>query len=333
MYRNLGDIGLKTGEKLAAGVVRGPDREWHDRITEFLSHKGQPWNWQISLFLSENIPLKANFYLAHRHGEIVSNILTCESRGTGILAHVFTKPSERRQGAMRGLMGRQMDDFRDRGGRALFLGTGYDSHAFHLYRRFGFRPVEPESGRMAYYSTNKADFENRWFSGGPIEVAPLGWADWAPSSALYLSDAPDVVRCASLRLWGRDLTECALTHYFKEEAERESEENAPRARVARRQTTGAVVGMSAWDRHPLWPETCILDVFCHPSARKSGPDLLSALSPPETARRVTYIDRAPSPRSELFEAAGYRRTASLPERVRPSAARSDRVDVGVWEKT
>ncbi|HAA73566.1 TPA: hypothetical protein DCE37_00380 [Candidatus Latescibacteria bacterium] len=39
----------------------------------------------------------------------------------GLFGHVFTKPEERRKGAANALM----EDFRQRGGKALYLGTGY----------------------------------------------------------------------------------------------------------------------------------------------------------------------------------------------------------------
>ena len=34
-----------------------------------------------------------------------------------------------------------MADFRERTGRALYLGTGYNSHPFYIYHSFGFESV------------------------------------------------------------------------------------------------------------------------------------------------------------------------------------------------
>ena len=63
-----------------------------------------------------------------------------------------------------------MEDFRRRKGRALFLGTGYDSAPFHIYQAEGFRGLEPESGLMDYYVGSGETFRREWFSIGPVEV-------------------------------------------------------------------------------------------------------------------------------------------------------------------
>ena len=64
------------------------------------------------------------------------------------------------------LMACLMEHFRQRGGQALFLGTGYDTPPYHIYRVNGFAGVEPESGYMDYYSTSQDEFERGLFRAG-----------------------------------------------------------------------------------------------------------------------------------------------------------------------
>jgi hypothetical protein len=166
-------------------------------------------------------------------------------------------------------------------------------------------------------------------------VAPFDWGDWAPSAALFLSDGPEVVRCASLGILGRALPEGPMTRHFRAEVERQADAEeplTPRAWVARHAGTGAVVGVSAWKKHPLWPETCIVDVFSHPRFRRCGSDLLAALDLPGGSGHVSYVDAGTTVRSEIVAGMGYRQTASLPRRVKARAAGTNRVDVEVWEQ-
>ena len=58
-------------------------------------------------------------------------------------------------------------------GRALFLGTGYDSPAYQIYGRHGFESVEPTSGCMAMYSDSREEFEKWYFEGDTARIQPI----------------------------------------------------------------------------------------------------------------------------------------------------------------
>ena len=133
MYESLDQVALKDGSQVVVARVKSPDSEWAPRLAPFLAHKGLPWTWQIDQTLGDSVGrLEAYYYFAHRDGEIVSTVCTYEHAGAGILGHVFTAPDQRRKGACKAIMNLQMDDFRRRGGRALFLGTGYDTVPWHI---------------------------------------------------------------------------------------------------------------------------------------------------------------------------------------------------------
>ena len=61
------------------------------------------------------------YYLLHRDGQLIVNMMNIQYKGVGLFGHVFTKLEERWKGGANALM----EDFRQRGGKALYLGTGY----------------------------------------------------------------------------------------------------------------------------------------------------------------------------------------------------------------
>jgi GNAT superfamily N-acetyltransferase len=172
MFADLGKVVLKNGEEVQAGVVAGPDTEWAERVEALLKHKGDPWNWQNARVLRDDVGIDARFFLLHRDGQPFANIMTAERRGVGILGHVWTRPEDRKQGAASALMGLSLSDFRTRHGRALFLGTGFDSPAYHLYSKHGFTALEDRSGAMAYHSESKEQFDDSYFKKGPTSIEP-----------------------------------------------------------------------------------------------------------------------------------------------------------------
>ena len=332
MYQALGHVKLKTGEKVSAGVVLGPDLEWADRLEKLLHHKGDHWNWQNSRALRSNLGIEPRFYLLHRAGTPFANILTSELAGVGILGHVWTNPQDRQKGACSSLMGLQTEDFRSRNGSALFLGTGFDSPAYHIYRRFGFRAVEPKSGFMEWYATSKEEFESAYYAPGETEIQPIGWAHWPSSSALYVGNSPCVLRCAPLRLIGRCITEGPLLPLLREEEKRRSVRENPRAVVLCNKPAAAVVGLTVWDWHPLWQDVCLVDIFCHPNYWDEAAALFRALELPQAERYVAYSDANCQHKSQLLSDEGFEQTVTLKRRVPSDRAKSSFLDVAVYER-
>ena len=331
MYQDLDPITLKSGEAVQAGVVHGPDLEWASRIETFLSHKGPPWHWGNGQVLRTGTGLDAFFYLLHRNGDPFANIMTIEHRGVGLLGHVYTRPEDRRQGAATQLMALLMDHFRQRRGQALFLGTGYDSPAYHIYRAHGFASIEPESGQMAYYTTSLEEFEEAYFAPGETAAEPAGWLHWPASTPLFAGDSPGVVRGAGLGLWGRRTTEGPFLPLLQDQLERSANGLPPRALALVQQATRAVVGLAMWSDHPLWPDACLVDLYCHPDFWDAGTALLQALEIPARPTRVACCDAGLHPKAEVLRAAGFRCSATLSQRVAADRRESGRVDVEVWE--
>ncbi|CAN5581414.1 hypothetical protein BH10CHL1_BH10CHL1_49400 [soil metagenome] len=332
MYQQLGSIKLKSGEEVEAGVVRGPDPVWAQRLVELLWHKGDPWNWQNAQILERDSGLDAFFYVLHRDGKPFANIMTVERACVGIFGHVWTQPADRQQGASSRLMGLQMQDFAARGGQALFLNTGYASVAYNMYANFGFEGIEAESGTMAYYTKPQAKFEATYFAKGPLEIQTLAWPHWPASVPLFLGDYPGSIRCAGLQLIGRHSTESALLPVLVDAAQRQQANQPPSVLVLENQATTAVVGLAAWSWHPLWPDTCLVDCYCHPDYWQHAPDLLNALPLPTADSLLAYADAGHVAKTNLLTKAGFKSVTTLPKWVASDPTKRQWVDVTVLKR-
>ena len=324
MFEPLGDVTLKSGERVSAAVIRGPDADWRERISRLLGHKGDIWRWQNTELLTHATGVDAWFYVLHRAGAPLAHILTAEVGGVGIFGHVWTEPADRGQSAADRLMERQMAHFRARGGRALYLNTSPDNPAFKLYQRHGFSALEPLSGAMVFAAGSVAEFEADWFAPGKVSLEALAWRHWPAAPALFMADIPGVVRCQPLGLLGRKSSEEALLPWIQTAT-------APRVFVARK-GNGAVVGLAAWDHDPASPGLICVDVFCHPHFWLQAPSLLTAaLAGAPSARRVAYADSSCPDKSAALEAAGFRPAATWLQRLAVDAAATHFADLVMFE--
>lgn len=314
MYEDLGEVELKTGERVRVGAVRAPDAEWCGRLEEMLAHKGGIWNWQNSTLLKTDVGIEARYYVLHRDGAPFANVMVVEVARAGLFGHVWTEPEDRRKGAMSLLIGRQMEHFRARGGEALFLGTGFDSVPYHLYERHGFRGIEPGSGRMAYYARSRSEFEADYFAPGKTSIESVGWRHWPSSAALFTGDFPGALRCTPLKMIGRMSTEGPLLPVIRDLAD-----GPPRAVAAGLEKSCAVVGLAAWGWDALWPGTCLVDVYCHPDHWERAPEIMRALRLPEADRCVAYAETVADSKDRALREAGFRPEAKLQGWVAESA--------------
>jgi len=328
MFHELGSVTLKTGETVEIGCVQGPELAWAERVEKLLGHKNESWRAQNSHLLRNDAGVEAYFYILHRAGLPFANIMTVELNGVGILGHVWTNPDDRRKGAIALLMERQMDHFRARGGRALYLGTGFNGPPYRIYESFGFRGIEDRSGVMEYYATSKMEFEAWYFKREEADIQPLNWRHWPASPALFAGDFPGVVRCAPLKMIGRYSTEGYLLDLLRAQ----SREEPPRAMALTRPETGAVAGMAVWDLDPLWGDACSVDVYCHPNYWGQANDLLDALCLAPGSRYIAYTDATCPEKRDALIRAGFHVMATLPGWVPRDAANSGRVDVTVMER-
>ena len=140
MRNVMASVTLKSGETMQIEHVLAPDSERESQIRPFLGHKGPHFGGHITASFEGNCDtLETHYYIGLIGDEMVGNIMTVESNGTGILGHVHTLESHRRKGICSHIMTYQMEDFRARNGRVLLLGTGYQRPPYYIYASFGFR--------------------------------------------------------------------------------------------------------------------------------------------------------------------------------------------------
>lgn len=335
MYETLGKVELRGGEEVAAGVVTGPDLAWAERVEQLLGHKGDVWRWQNSQAIRRELGVDMRFYLLHRDGDPFANMMTAEHFGVGHFGHVWTNPADRRKGAASLLMGLQIAHFRERGGRALFLGTEYDSPAYHIYASRGFTGIEEESGNMEYYAASRESFEAEYFASGPTEIQAAAWRHWPATAALFLGGYPGTVRCAPMGLFGRSSTEHAMLEVIHESEGRQEEgEVTPKCSVMMQSDSHAAAGLAAWGSHPLWPGTGIADVYCHPDFWERGArELLASLQMPQFERLLAYSDEGCAAKAQVLEETGFRQVGRFERRLAIDRAGRQSATVLEWERS
>lgn len=300
MYDKLGEVVLKTEERMEVGVITSPDEHHAEEMKQFLGHKGGNWEWHIERCVTEVLDaLETRFYVGKLDGHVITNIMTVEHEGVGILGHVFTLPNQRRKGACKGVMGYQMEHFRQRTGRALYLGTGYNSHPYYIYHSFGFESVYPESGFMKYYVNE--DFEERYFAPAPTQPKPIEWHDWPKVTALSGIVGWDALRSLKWGVYGPTNMEGGFLG-FKHDLETEDVYEDAKLLMT---SDDAIVGWATVSRDERWqPATAVLDLFFHPNFADEVPTLLSAVRFPELKIQC-YVDSGAEKKASVLEASGF----------------------------
>jgi len=310
VYTSLETVTLKSGEALEVGVVRAPDPHWAAQIKDLLGHKPGNFQWHIERSVVEALDdLETRFYLGTRAGQAVANVMTVESRGVGILGHVFTRPEHRRKGAITAVLQRQMEDFRSRGGQLLLLGTGFESPPYWIYHRFGFRSLTGETGFMRYVCDE--DFEARWFTPAPVRIVEVAWQHWPLMNLLCAQRDGDWLRSLAFGHYGLHNFEGGFLN-FKRALEEQADSQARLLEAE----NGAVVGYAVQQPDSRWGNhTFLLDCFVHPNFAAHTAPLLAALDPP-AAKVQAYADSASSTKIAALEACGFTREALFSKQIR-----------------
>ena len=310
MYKKLTEARLKTGETMEVDVIIAPDEEHADKIKPFLGHKGGGFKWHIERSVVEPLDaLETRFYVGKVDGAIITNIMIVEHRHVGILGHVFTTPAQRRKGACKSVMGSQMEDFRQRNGEALYLGTGYNSHPYYIYNSFGFESVYPGSGFMKYSAAE--GFDDQYFAVSDVCVKDVEWHDWPKMTPLTGITDGDHLRSIAFDIYGPTNFEGGFLG-FKHELE-----NGERYHDAKllESDSGAIVGVATitWDRR--WrPHTAVLDLFVHPNFWEASSILMEAINLPE-AKVQSYVESTATGKAQTLENAEFHHEATLKNQI------------------
>jgi len=292
VHEDLGQVELRTGERLDIRVIQAPDAERESAVMGVLSHKGELRQWQLQEdFAGRAHGIRSRFYLGFIEDRPVANIAVWESGPSGDLGHVYTVEAHRRKGICKAVMAAQMWDFRQRGGRFLVLGTGYESPAYRIYASFGFESMQPKSGSMFFRSDTA--FFDEYFAPGKSEAGDLEWGDSGGVWALMAIPEGDWLRSKTFHKYGPTCYEADLLRVINGMQQGELQ-----ARVARL-GSGAVPAYGVLHRDEEWGgRSWLLDLMVHPSWAGDIDDVLAGFDWPDAVVRC-YLDLGSRTRESL----------------------------------
>lgn len=252
-----------------------------------------------------------------------------DTHDLAILGHVWTRPDQRRQGIATALIRRALAEFRQEGGRAMYLCTD-NPHAFRLYYKAGFRPLIGDG--MRYLAPGQEDFDGTYFAyTGPARVRPGTWGDLARVSALYNQPAPRWLIKDYPRGVYRDI------RYERHYIEVWKPASEGRGTVLLLETgEKRVVGIASLAESGTYREQHVqtLDFWACPAYLRQIPDLLAALVELASSGNAevvqAYVADVDTGKQDLLCACGFRQEARLHGRLR---ARDRRVDLLVYSRS
>lgn len=329
MYRKLRDVTLRSGEEAELGILTGPDEEWGRKVRHLLGHKGEIWCWQIGECLFNAASgIESRFYLLSRQGVPFANVSTFENLGIGTFGHVYTQPEHRRKGAADLLHGCQMEDFKARGGRALYLGTVYGSHAYRLYETHGFQGCEPGSGAMFYFAKGQEAFEAEVFAPGPATPARLEFKHSALLPALAMMKHPAKIRILGMGVNRVVSTEGGALSYLNSMARGETSHDAWIA-LSNQSRVPVAIACRAPEAS-FGNHVDLLDVFAAPGHEAQVPGLLGSLALDPARKAVCYVDGSWAAKRDLLAQAGFQRETTLRKHFLDQAGQLHEVEV--WSR-
>jgi hypothetical protein len=302
---------LKTGEVMTTRVIDDPQDDDAASIQRLLVHKGQPWETHIAEWAAGNIrKLETRFYVGEIDGVLVANIMTIEYRGIGIMGHVFTDPGHRKKGICDVLMDLHMEDFRDRDGIVMCLGTWYRSVPYGIYERHGYLATPGRPGSM-WWSPRKWDADTRFDELDIYENLPRSsiedpqWHHWPSMNVFTQIPTKQTVRNFTFGLIGIQQSEHEYLDLFIN-LESDSETNT---QVKILETTGGnVAGLASLAPDKRWRNqgiTWVFDAFVHPEALERIPDLADEFEWPD-AHVLTYVSEEDNEVIDQLARAGFK---------------------------
>jgi len=175
MITTLGDVILKSGEKMVIKIIEPPQEDYVEKLCHFLEHK----ETMIFRWIKQRLDGKYvdycvdKFFIGEINNHIVGEVwygLPKNRTGIGNFGETYTEPLHRRKGVASELVKALVDDFHKGDGKCLLCGAGRDPG--RIYEKYGFRfmqnTVKPEG--MALLNKGVGDnfraFDEWYFEGG-----------------------------------------------------------------------------------------------------------------------------------------------------------------------
>lgn len=321
MHRLLEMVRLADGTAADIVLVEGPDSEYRQPILSLLAHKGGHWDEHLRLALDgDTDALETRWYLACLDGVPVANAMTVERHGVGILGHVYTVVEQRQRGLCKAVLAHLMEDFRARGGRALLLGTGFESVAYRIYESFGFRSLE--GGFMQYLREPMDEFDADWFRLEPATICPARWEHWPLVAMLGARTDHSGLRSLAWGLRSIGNLESAYCAFMQQARHGEA------AGVVAVSETGAVVACTTMvpfrvgSTGKSLPGVWLVDAFAHSLHRYKLEAALGAL-PRREGKQIAFVPVTDEERAAAYAHTGFLREGLLGGLLRDSGVDTD----------
>jgi len=328
MYQKIQNVTLKSNETAEVGVLSGPDTSnVASQMRTLLGHKGPAFFWQVEQSLSGDTPGVDNrFYIIIKDGRPVANIMTVTSMGIGVFGHVFTVPEERRKGAADIILHHLMDDFTKRGGRAMYLGTGYDSHPYHLYAKYGFKGAQPESGAMLWFADGQEKFESEVFRSAPTRQEELSFKHWPTLPALAMMKHPAMLRILSMHVTSISSTEGGSLDFISPSSD-VKEKGAAWVSVSESSKIPMAIATRRCNEY-FHERVDLIDLLSAPGFEGELPKLFEKLQSPPARSALCYVDPFWTAKRDILKKLGFEKTGTLKAALRLYPKGSS--DVEIW---
>ncbi|MDP6776134.1 MAG: hypothetical protein QGI83_05155, partial [Candidatus Latescibacteria bacterium] len=119
---------------------------------------------------------------------------------------------------------------------------------------------------------------------------------------------------------------------IQREQDRRERSARPQFVALRNQESASVVGLAAVGPDPLWPDTHLLDVYCHPKFWERAAEMVRAILPAEGDRCLAYSDSDCPAKGKALEEAGFGSAFTHRNWVGGHTDGDARLDVRVWER-
>jgi len=307
MYTKLFDTTDRTGCPVEIAVITSPDNVTLPEVLDLLAHKGEIWLWQMRrLFGQEAREVHSRFFVARIDARIVSTIMLTEYTGIAIFGHVYTLPSRRQRGLSTILVNALLEDFRKRTGLLIILFTEYPSVAYRLYAKYGFTPLEKESGIM-YYPDSGLRVLDDLASPETAGVRPAQWKDYPILAASALNARNYPIKVFATDAVGQAPFE---VHFICLAHNRESHPSHNQINVLAKKSNDIPVGLAS-----IMPDkrrgkgTYCLDAFVCNGYENYLAELIESLNiPPATA---CYVEAQNSPKIKALRNLGFAKKSSF----------------------
>ncbi len=224
MIETLGNVTLKTGERLTVKLMQPPEPEYGQLLCRFLRHKPDSDFRAIRQRLEGRYVEHCvdRYFTGEIRGRLVAQVWYGYGRGgagIGNFGHTYTAPQFRRRGIMKELLCFLLEDFAKSDATAL-LCTG-DAPASAYYEKIGFEFIDdgPRTGHdpMALIKKSHAvdfrELDERYFAAGSGVTVHPGTMRERHDCDRMMDFSPGLGRIREL--WGRTFAAACVPTYIE----------------------------------------------------------------------------------------------------------------------